>query len=260
MTRIFIKEYPEILQLKIKGRDNLSNLQIQITESLEFGGYCYVLHSGLMYSGRGESGHWRLIVKNSDSFVIFDDDKIPYGGSMVDLKKYATDLIFMKKNKVSVVESSSKNYKIFENGNHDQPRMVQISFLKRKNIHPEMAGPKKFPRLNENDTETMASASTEIINGGSIGITDSTRPTLVKGAKLLTLSQLTEIIEKSGRVIEIKGIETDLEGVTSNLSGPWIYRSKMKSYIHYIENGGDKKLRLDSLLSRGFPEMKKRFM
>ena len=38
-----ITGYPEILLLKIKGRENLSNLQIRITDSVTFGGYVFIL-------------------------------------------------------------------------------------------------------------------------------------------------------------------------------------------------------------------------
>ena len=65
-----ITGYPEILLLKIKGRENLSNLQIQITDSVIFGGYCYVLQSGMLYSGKGGSGHWRCIVNSSGNLII----------------------------------------------------------------------------------------------------------------------------------------------------------------------------------------------
>ena len=93
---------------------------------------------------------------------------------MVDLKKYATDFIFMRKARFFAVESISTNYTIIESGNHDQQRMVKMNFLKRKKENPEMVGSNKFQRRTEN----MASISTEIMNE----VTDSTKPIQVKGA------------------------------------------------------------------------------
>ena len=40
-----ITEYPEVLLLKIKGRENLSNLKIDLSDSFTFGGFPYVFRT-----------------------------------------------------------------------------------------------------------------------------------------------------------------------------------------------------------------------
>ena len=195
-------------------------------ESFKFGGYGYVLHSAIMYSGRGESGNWRLIVKTSDNFVIYDDDKIPYDGSMADLKKYATDLIFMRKSRAPVEENFVKNYKIIENINQDQPRMVQISFMKQKIVLPETVGPNKFPRTNDDPIENMALASIEMINDGSelpIGATSSKNlPVLkfqitlslllLKGLEFLIWANLEKLSKRVDGLSKLMGSKQILRG------------------------------------------------
>ena len=91
-----ITEYPEVLLLKIKGRENLLNLKIDLSDSFTFGGFPYVFQSGMLYSGMGDRGHWRCMIRTSNNFIIYDDDKIPYPGTYKDLRKYATDLVFIK--------------------------------------------------------------------------------------------------------------------------------------------------------------------
>ena len=46
-----ITEYPEVLLLKVKRRENLSNLKIDPSDSFTFGGFSYVFQSGSPYSG-----------------------------------------------------------------------------------------------------------------------------------------------------------------------------------------------------------------
>ena len=37
------------------------------------------------------------MIRTSNNFIIYDDDKIPYPGTYKDLRKYATDLVLIKK-------------------------------------------------------------------------------------------------------------------------------------------------------------------
>ena len=37
------------------------------------------------------------MIRTSNNFIIYDDDKIPYPGSYKDLRKYATYLVFIQK-------------------------------------------------------------------------------------------------------------------------------------------------------------------
>ena len=84
-----------MLLWKVKGRENLSNLKIDFSDSITFGGFPYVFQSGMLYSGTGDRGHWRCMIRTSNNFIIYDDDKIPYPGTYKDLRKYATDLVFI---------------------------------------------------------------------------------------------------------------------------------------------------------------------
>ena len=37
------------------------------------------------------------MIRTSNNFIIYDDDKIPYPRTYKDLRKYATDIVFIKK-------------------------------------------------------------------------------------------------------------------------------------------------------------------
>lgn len=44
----------------------------------------------------GDRGNWRCMFRKSSNFIIYVHDKIPYPGTYKDLRKYATDLVFIK--------------------------------------------------------------------------------------------------------------------------------------------------------------------
>ena len=82
-------------------------------------------------------------------------------------------------------------------------------------------------------------------------------PTLLKGQKLLTLAEISAYISKCSLNITLVKVETDVESSVNDLVGPWVYKNKKKTWVHYcidndIENTN--KIRLDNILKRGFPE------
>lgn len=81
---------------------------------------------------------------------------------------------------------------------------------------------------------------------------------LKKGEKLLTLADLNEYIQASNLDIRIQFVQSDVDSSTSISTGPWVYKNKKTTWIHYtistngIEESG--KILLQNLFTRGFPK------
>ena len=52
-----IIECPEVLIVKVAGRDTIINRKIKLARNFVFKGFVYELQSGMLYTGGGEIGH-----------------------------------------------------------------------------------------------------------------------------------------------------------------------------------------------------------
>ena len=77
-----------------------------------------------------------------------------------------------------------------------------------------------------------------------------------KGVKILTRDILDNTIAKSGGKIFVQKIESDVSGVSVNMTGPWEYKNSRKCILHYTvidrEDIGPKSISVQDLLSRSF--------
>ena len=87
-------DVPDVLHVKVKDRFRQRNCII-ISEEFFLNGIEYMLKSGMLYTGTGDRGHWRCIVKNGGKLIVYDDEKNPIRGGKRDLRN-GTDFIFVK--------------------------------------------------------------------------------------------------------------------------------------------------------------------
>lgn len=181
------------------------------------------MHSNLgsFILANGVVANWRCIVNSARSLIIYDDYKIPYAETIDDLIKYASDLLFVRKNLVDDGSPSRRNFKVIENtiqnGVH-QPRAVQISILKRKGGECEKPGPTKTPKGNDECTEHMDTGpnietSENHLPNEAVSFktpctdenTESVKTSSIlgKGVKIMKLFLVNELIEKYGRLLKL---------------------------------------------------------
>ena len=89
-----LTELPVVLHVKVKDRFR-QRPSIDISEKFLLNGMEYLLKSGMLYTGTGERGHWRCIVKQGEKLIVYNDEQIPVRGGAKDLKN-GTDFIFVK--------------------------------------------------------------------------------------------------------------------------------------------------------------------
>ena len=79
-----------------------------------------------------------------------------------------------------------------------------------------------------------------------------------KGEKLLTVADLREYIHASQQAIVIQSVQSDVEPLTTTSCGPWIYKNKKNTWVHYTVKTNDvevnNKILLQNLFTRGFPK------
>ena len=92
---------PQILDIRTRHRMS-PEVTINVTESITMAGTCYKLKSSMLYIGTGNRGHWQSLVKESQGYVLYDDEK---KSSVLDAaqfkrcKRLGTDFIFMAENR-----------------------------------------------------------------------------------------------------------------------------------------------------------------
>ena len=81
---------------------------------------------------------------------------------------------------------------------------------------------------------------------------------LKKGEKLLAMDDLREFIQTSQQAITIRHVQSDIESSTTSSNGPWAYKNKKNTWIHYTVTTNDvevnNKILLQNLFTRGFPK------
>ena len=81
---------------------------------------------------------------------------------------------------------------------------------------------------------------------------------LKKGEKLLRMCDLCKYIQTSQLPITKLNVETDVEPYTTTSTGPWVYRNKKNTWVHYstTTDGIEEQciILLQNLFTRGFPK------
>ena len=92
-----IIECPEVLLVKLAGRDTIRNRKIKLARNFVFKGFVYELQSGMLYTGTGETGHWRSVSNIDGEFIVYDDERAPYMCDYSELCCQGTDLSLLGK-------------------------------------------------------------------------------------------------------------------------------------------------------------------
>ena len=95
---------PDILHIKVRDRSR-ANHTIVMSERFSLCGVEYAFKSGMLYTGSGNKGHWRALVKEGDMLLLYNDEHVPVKGCLSDLK-LGTDFIF---GKIKTVEKTRDN-------------------------------------------------------------------------------------------------------------------------------------------------------
>ena len=56
---------------------------------------------------------------------------------------------------------------------------------------------------------------------------------LKKGEKLLAMDELRQFIQLSQQAITVRYVQSDIESSTTTSSGPWAYKNKKNTWVHY---------------------------
>ena len=67
----------EIMHIKIKTDERGRKAHINISESVNMIGTRYKLKSAMLYSGTGNQGHWRSLIKETVGFGLYSDAHQP---------------------------------------------------------------------------------------------------------------------------------------------------------------------------------------
>ena len=139
-----------------------------------------------------------------------------------------------------------------ESQRQEECSQEQVTPSKRKSMdYTNLASPLKRMSFGESDVNPAQ----DIFKSPPIPVKTQTGSKYA--FKTLTMVELIEHTLKSNLNIAFDKIETDAGDTRHDLIGPWVYKDKSKTWIHYhiIGSSGNEpdKIRLDNLRKWGFP-------
>ena len=103
---------PKILHIKTKTDELGRKARINFSESVNMIGLHYKLKSAMLYSGTGNQGHWRSLIKETVGFGLYSDAHQPeHITSETALKlalRMSTDVIYIAEDIGDIVSETSE--------------------------------------------------------------------------------------------------------------------------------------------------------
>ena len=112
----------------------------------------------MLYTGSGETGHWRSVSNIDGEFIVYDDERAPYMCEYSELCRKGTDFIFIRKSFHEEVENLPWSPPLNSNpeqgeenlgGKGQNCKTLKISVLKTKSKTIIDNSPAKVPRLKK---------------------------------------------------------------------------------------------------------------
>ena len=243
---------PSLLYIKLRDL-RAPRLDIDMVESFHLNGVPYILQSVMIHTGTGLRGHWRSLIKEPSGYVLYNDTAEPIlllPSALKNILKEGTEFIYFRVFPPTDVSSMNEiNDKPFEPAPQNDATPMEVDSAVTRELGEK--------QLLTTDT-TQHKKSEHNLAPTASDISDNVPVKLKKGEKLLQMCDLREYIQNAQQSITILDVKPNDETSTTTSTGPWVYRNKKNTWVHYSTTTNDIeeqcKILLQNLFTRGFPK------
>ena len=246
------------------------SVPITVSERITINGTQLHLKSAMLYTQHDRtatSGHWRSLIKENESFILYDDAKDPEEIPTSRLKQLltkASDLVYVAEQATDVASNinvAQPEPSPVRSITSSTPKKSATALDTQEPAAQDSAPCTPFKEMS------LSSPAPKAVRKLNFDRTPEKQPFAIplksiagkKNTRWLEMATVNQYICSSRQSITIDHVVTDVEDIPENNQGPWEYVNRRKVILYYknADSPTDTvyEIRLDNLLDRGFKKL-----